>query len=168
MSYIWWKLHVAFISVVTAIHNPNKDTQHAHHKTGMSMKRNAHQKTQQYLKSSLSSLCQGASLVFTFSLRPNFRCHFSYWQMWLWKLLQYGGLLQIISWSFRRMGEVVTMIIGDGNARLFADAPPLIIHSALALFAKRTRIPTSARSIGFCVIWARISRSTISEQRNKR
>ena len=168
MSYIWWKLHVAFISVVTAIHNPNKDTQHAHRKTRMSMKRRAHQKTQQYLKSSLSSLCQGASLVFTFSLRPNFRCHFSYWQMWLWKLLQYDGLLQIISWSFRRMGEVVTMIIGDGNARLFADAPPLIIHSALALFAKRTRIPTSARSIGFCVIWARISRSTISEQRNKR
>jgi hypothetical protein len=26
-------------------------------------------------------------------------------------------------------------------------------HSALALFAQRTRIPTSARSIGFCVIW---------------
>ena len=31
--------------------------------------------------------------------------------------------------------------------------PPLMIHSALALFAQRTRIPTSARSIGFCVIW---------------
>ena len=30
---------------------------------------------------------------------------------------------------------------------------PLMIHSALALFAQRTRIPTSARSIGFCVIW---------------
>ena len=29
---------------------------------------------------------------------------------------------------------------------------PLMIHSALALFAQRTRIPTSARGIGFCVI----------------
>jgi len=27
----------------------------------------------------------------------------------------------------------------------------LLNHSALALFAQRTRIPTSARSIGFCV-----------------
>jgi len=26
-------------------------------------------------------------------------------------------------------------------------------HSELALFAQRTRIPTSTRSIGFCVIW---------------
>jgi len=34
---------------------------------------------------------------------------------------------------------------------------PLMIHSALALFAQRTRIPTSARSIGFCVIWVCIS-----------
>ena len=82
--------------------------------------------------------------------------------MWLWKLLQYDGHLQIIGWSFRRMGEVVTMIIGDGNARLLATASPLIIHSALALFVKRTRIPTPARSIGFCVKWARISRSTNS------
>jgi len=30
---------------------------------------------------------------------------------------------------------------------------PLLNHSALALFAQRTRIPTSARSIGFYVIW---------------
>ena len=30
-------------------------------------------------------------------------------------------------------------------------------HSALALFAQRTRIPTSARSIGFCAIWVCIS-----------
>jgi hypothetical protein len=29
----------------------------------------------------------------------------------------------------------------------------LLNHSALALFAQRTRIPTSARSIGFCAIW---------------
>jgi len=28
----------------------------------------------------------------------------------------------------------------------------LLNHSALALFAQRTRIPTSARSIGFCAI----------------
>jgi len=29
----------------------------------------------------------------------------------------------------------------------------LLNHSALALFEQRTRIPTSARSIGFCAIW---------------
>ena len=33
----------------------------------------------------------------------------------------------------------------------------LLNHSALALFAQRTRIPTSARSIGFCAIWVCIS-----------
>ena len=33
----------------------------------------------------------------------------------------------------------------------------LLYHSALALFAQRTRIPTSARSIGFCAIWVCIS-----------
>jgi len=35
-------------------------------------------------------------------------------------------------------------------------------HSALVLFAQRTRIPTSARSIGFCVIWVCISSSSSS------
>ena len=40
---------------------------------------------------------------------------------------------------------------------------PLMIHSALALFAQRTRIPTSARSIGFCVIWVCISSSSTGE-----
>jgi len=35
-------------------------------------------------------------------------------------------------------------------------------HSALALFAQRTRIPTSARSIGFYVIWVCISSSSSS------
>ena len=35
----------------------------------------------------------------------------------------------------------------------------LLNHSALALFAQRTRIPTSARSIGICVIWVCISSS---------
>jgi len=39
---------------------------------------------------------------------------------------------------------------------------PLLIHPALALFAQRTRIPTSARSIGFCVIWVCISSSSSS------
>jgi len=39
---------------------------------------------------------------------------------------------------------------------------PLMIHSALALFAQRTRIPTSARSTGFCVIWVCISSSSSS------
>ena len=39
---------------------------------------------------------------------------------------------------------------------------PLMNHSALALFAQRTRIPTSARSIGFCVIWVCISSSSSS------
>ena len=39
---------------------------------------------------------------------------------------------------------------------------PLMIHSALALFAQRTRIPTSARSIGFWVIWVCISSSSSS------
>jgi len=37
----------------------------------------------------------------------------------------------------------------------------LLNHSALALFAQRTRIPTSARSIGFCAIWVCISSSSI-------
>ena len=35
-------------------------------------------------------------------------------------------------------------------------------HSALALFAQRTRIATSARSIGFCVVWVCISSSSSS------
>ena len=39
---------------------------------------------------------------------------------------------------------------------------PLMIHSALALFAHCTRIPTSARSIGFCVIWVCIRLSSSS------
>ena len=38
-----------------------------------------------------------------------------------------------------------------------------MIHSALALFAQSTRIPTSARSIGFCVIWVCISSSSSSD-----
>jgi len=37
-----------------------------------------------------------------------------------------------------------------------------MMHSTLALFAQRTRIPTSARSIGFCVIWVCISLSSSS------
>jgi len=37
----------------------------------------------------------------------------------------------------------------------------LLNHSALALFAQRTRIPTSSRSIvGFCAIWVCISSSS--------
>ena len=36
----------------------------------------------------------------------------------------------------------------------------LLNHSALALFAQRTRIPTSARSTGFCAIWVCISSSS--------
>jgi PIN domain nuclease of toxin-antitoxin system len=39
----------------------------------------------------------------------------------------------------------------------------LLNHSALALFAQRTRIPTSARSIGFCAIWVCISSSSSYE-----
>jgi len=39
----------------------------------------------------------------------------------------------------------------------------LLNHSALALFAQRTRIPTSARSIGFCAIWVCISSSSSLE-----
>ena len=38
----------------------------------------------------------------------------------------------------------------------------LLNHSALALFVQRTRIPTSARSIGFCAIWVCISSSSSS------
>ena len=38
----------------------------------------------------------------------------------------------------------------------------LLNHSVLALFAQRTRIPTSARSIGFCAIWVCISSSSSS------
>jgi len=41
----------------------------------------------------------------------------------------------------------------------------LLNHSALALFAQRTRIPTSARSIGFCAIWVCISSSSSSPRR---
>jgi hypothetical protein len=37
---------------------------------------------------------------------------------------------------------------------------PLLNHSELALFAQRTRMPTSARSIGFCAIWVYISSSS--------
>ena len=40
----------------------------------------------------------------------------------------------------------------------------LLNHSALALFAQRTRIPTSARSIGFCAIWVCISSSSSSQE----
>ena len=36
----------------------------------------------------------------------------------------------------------------------------LLNHSALALFAQHTRIPTFARSIGFCAIWVCISSSS--------
>ena len=36
----------------------------------------------------------------------------------------------------------------------------LLNHSELALFAQRTRIPTSARSIGFYVIWVCFSSSS--------
>jgi hypothetical protein len=39
----------------------------------------------------------------------------------------------------------------------------LLNHSALALFAQRPRIPTSARSIGFCAIWVCISSSSSSQ-----
>ena len=39
----------------------------------------------------------------------------------------------------------------------------LLNHPALAFFAQRTRIPTSARSIGFCAIWFCISSSSSSE-----
>ena len=39
----------------------------------------------------------------------------------------------------------------------------LLNHSALALFALRTRILTSARSIGFCAIWVCISSSSSSK-----
>ena len=41
-------------------------------------------------------------------------------------------------------------------------------HSALALFAQRTRIPTSARSIGFCAIWVCISSSSMQTTTCKR
>jgi uncharacterized membrane protein YwaF len=37
----------------------------------------------------------------------------------------------------------------------------LMYHSALALFAQRTRILNSAWSIGFCGIWVCISSSSI-------
>ena len=41
----------------------------------------------------------------------------------------------------------------------------LLNHSALALFALRTRILTSARSIGFCAIWVCISSSSSSSSK---
>jgi len=36
----------------------------------------------------------------------------------------------------------------------------LLNHSALVLFAQRARIPTSARSTGFCVTWVCITSSS--------
>jgi len=45
---------------------------------------------------------------------------------------------------------------------------PLMIHSALALFAQRTRIPISAPSTGFCVIWVCISSSSSSDSASNR
>ena len=42
----------------------------------------------------------------------------------------------------------------------------LLNHSALALFTQRTRIPTSARSIGFCAIWVCISSSSDTSRVN--
>ena len=42
---------------------------------------------------------------------------------------------------------------------------PLMNHSALALFAQRTRNPTPARSIGFCVIWVCTSSSSSSSNK---
>jgi hypothetical protein len=44
----------------------------------------------------------------------------------------------------------------------------LLNHSALALFVQRTRIPTSARSTGFCAIWVCISSSSSSKCTNER
>ena len=38
----------------------------------------------------------------------------------------------------------------------------LLNHSALALFAQRTRIPTYSRIIGFCAIWVCVSSSSLS------
>ena len=43
----------------------------------------------------------------------------------------------------------------------------LLNHSALALFAQRTRIPTSARSTGFCAIWVYISSSSSSKEQEQ-
>ena len=50
--------------------------------------------------------------------------------------------------------------------QIFRGIWPLLNHSALALFAQRTRIPTSARSIGFCAIWVCISSSSSSNTNN--
>ena len=47
-------------------------------------------------------------------------------------------------------------------SRNLANAPLPPESFALALFAQRTRIPTSARSIGFCAIWVCISSSSSS------
>jgi hypothetical protein len=41
---------------------------------------------------------------------------------------------------------------------------PSLSHHGLALFAQRTRIPTSARSIGLCVIWVCIKSSSIAKE----
>jgi len=43
---------------------------------------------------------------------------------------------------------------------------PLMNHSALALIAQRTRVPTSARNTGFCVIWVCISSSSSSRSKS--
>ena len=41
----------------------------------------------------------------------------------------------------------------------------LLNHTALVLFVQRTRIPTSARSTGFCAIWVCISSSSSSSSK---
>jgi len=62
----------------------------------------------------------------------------------------------------------VVVHLSDHNRVMVAQVgyytPPLSLlnYSALALFAQRTRIPTSARSIGFCAIWVCISSSSSS------
>jgi len=61
------------------------------------------------------------------------------------------------------ISEMVSTIWNIGH-RCGFSATDQLDHSAHALFAQRTRIPTSARCIGFCVIWVCISSSSSSDQ----
>ena len=56
----------------------------------------------------------------------------------------------------------VCFCVEEGAPLLRLMPLSLLNHSALALFAQRTRIPTSARSIGFCANWDCISSSSSS------
>ena len=71
-----------------------------------------------------------------------------------------------VGWTFAKPAVFPFVLIFTSSATNHWDATHLMLKvgfgSTLALFAQRTRIPTSARSIGFCAIWVCISSSSSS------